>query len=264
MPIGSTPLKSALSGHTVPKRDRIVILLSLAGVTGLAWTLLFRSAALTMEAPPGFEMMRIRPWTPLDLLNTFVMWTIMMVGMMLPSATPTTMIYAAVRTKASREGNSIAPTATFVSGYLTVWTLFSMAATLAQWGLDRGALLSPMMVASSPALGASLLIAAGLYQLTPAKKSCLTHCRSPAQFISEHWRPGVAGAFRMGLEHGVFCVGCCWLIMGLLFVGGVMNLLWVAIIAGFVLLERLVPGQFSVRFLAAGLIAAGIAFLLKQ
>jgi len=150
-----------------------------------------------------------------------------------------------------------------VTGYLAIWTLFSLAATGAQWALDRAALLSPMMVASSPWLGALLLAAAGAYQLTPAKEACLRHCRAPAHFIAAHWRPGVAGAFRMGAIHGVFCLGCCWALMGLLFFGGVMNLLWIAAITLFVLGEKLLPaGRRTARWsgaamiLAAGLLAA--------
>jgi predicted metal-binding membrane protein len=158
----------------------------------------------------------------------------------------------------------VAPTASFVVGYLAVWTLFSLAATGAQWALDRAALLSPMLVASSPWLGALLLAAAGLYQLTPAKDVCLRHCRAPAHFIAAHWRPGVAGALRMGAIHGAFCLGCCWALMGLLFFGGVMNLLWIAAITLFVLGEKLLPaGPRTARWtgaamiLGAGLVAAG-------
>lgn len=139
------------------------------------------------------------------------------------------------------QGTPVAPTFLFVAGYVAMWCLFSVGATAAQWALERAALLSPNMVATSPGLGAVLLGAAGIYQLTPAKDACLRHCRSPAYFLSEHWRPGMAGAFRMGIVHGAWCLGCCWILMALLFVGGVMNLLWVAAIALFVLLEKALP-----------------------
>lgn len=188
-------------------------------------------------------MVRLRAWGSSDFLFIFLMWTIMMVGMMVPTAIPTTLVYSAVARKAAGQGAVVAPTLVFVAGYVTVWTMFSLGATLAQWGLDRAALLSPMMVTTSPAIGASLLIVAGLYQLTPLKRACLSHCRSPAHFISAHWRPSTSGAFRMGIEHGTYCLGCCWLLMGLLFVGGVMNLLWIAVIAVFVLLEKIVPHE---------------------
>lgn len=145
-----------------------------------------------------------------------LMWAVMMVGMMIPSAAPMTLIYATVARKAARQGTLLAPTAVFVLGHLGIWTLFSVGATLAQWALHEAALLSPMMVTNSAGLGAGLLVAAGVYQLTPMKNRCLDHCRSPAHFISQHWRPGTFGAFRMGLEHGLFCLRCCWVLMGLL------------------------------------------------
>jgi predicted metal-binding membrane protein len=184
----------------------------------------------------------------------------MMVGMMVPTAAPMTLVYAAVARKAARQGTPVAPTAAFVAGYVAAWTLYSVAATAAQWGLDRAALLSPMMVTTRPAVGALLLVAAGVYQLTPAKEACLRRCREPARFISEHWRAGAAGAFRMGAIHGAYCLGCCWVLMGLLFVGGVMNLLWVAAIALFVLAEKILPVRGgAARITGFAMIAAGCA-----
>jgi predicted metal-binding membrane protein len=213
--------------------------------------------ARAMEAGP-MAMMGLHPWTPAHFGMMFAMWAIMMAGMMLPSATPTTLVYAAVARKASREGTPVAPVATFVAGYLFMWTLFSLGATVAQWGLERAALLSPMMVSSSPALGGALLVSAGVYQLTPFKDVCLEHCRSPAHFIAGHWQPGIHGALRMGIEHGAYCLGCCWVLMGLLFFGGVMNLLWIATIALFVLLEKVVPyGAGGGRFAGVGMILTG-------
>jgi len=245
----------------VPRHDRIAILLSLAGVTALAWVYLFRTAGGMTDTDP-MNMVRMHAWGSTDFLLVLLMWAIMMVGMMVPTAAPMTMVYAAVARKATKEGSTIAPTATFVAGYIAMWTLFSVAATVAQWGLDRAALLSPMMVTTSPKVGASLLIAAGVYQLTPAKTACLRHCRSPAYFISEHWRPGITGAFRMGSEHGAFCLGCCWLLMALLFVGGVMNLLWIAAIAFFVLFEKVIPHAPVVGQVAGGaMILTGLVLL---
>ena len=198
-------------------------------------------------------VVEMRPWTGGGFVLMFLMWAVMMVGMMVPSATPMALLYAGVVRKAAREGSVLAPTAVFVFGYIAMWTLFSLAATAAQWGFERAALLSPMMVTTSPALGAGLLIAAGLYQLTPAKHACLEHCRAPARFLSEHWKPGTVGAFRMGAHHGAWCLGCCWVLMGLLFFGGVMDLLWIAAITLFVLLEKILP--FGVR---AGRLAGGV------
>ena len=158
---------------------------------------------------------------------------------MLPSVAPTVLIFAAVNRKSATQGNHAAPTSIFVSGYLVLWILFSLLATIVQWGTGpRAALLSPMMVANSASLGAGLLVAAGVYQWLPIKDRCLRQCRSPVDFITTHWRAGVPGAFRMGLSHGVYCLGCCWVLMSLLFVGGVMNLLWIAAITLFVLLEK--------------------------
>jgi len=210
-------------------------------MTSLAWIYLFRLASGMAGSPMPMAAIQVRPWGAADFILIFLMWAIMMVGMMVPSAAPTVMIYAAIARKAARDGTVVAPTMVFVSGYIAMWTLFCVVATLAQWGLDQAALLSPMMVTTSPAIGSGLLIGAGVYQLTPIKLACLKQCRSPANFISEHWRTGIAGAFRMGVEHGAFCVGCCWVLMALLFVGGVMNLLWIAAIATFVFAEKLIP-----------------------
>ncbi len=239
-------------------RDRRAVLVGIGGTTALCWLYLV-GMARDMDA---MAAMGLQPWTAGSFGLMFAMWAIMMVGMMLPSATPTTLVYAAVARKASREGTPVAPVSVFVAGYLLMWMLFSFAATLAQWGLERAALLSPMLVSSSPALDGALLLSAGAYQLTPLKNACLEHCRSPAHFIAERWRPGRAGALRLGIEHGAYCLGCCWVLMGLLFFGGVMNLLWIAAITLFVLLEKLVPhGVGGGRLAGIGMIAAGALVL---
>lgn len=150
------------------------------------------------------------------------------------------------------------PTAVFLLGYLLVWTAFSAAATLAQWGLHAAALLSPAMVSTSPLVGGLLLAGAGVFQLTPLKRACLSHCRSPLHFFMGEWKEGKLGGLAMGLKHGVYCVGCCWALMVLLFVAGVMNLLWVAVITVFVLVERVSPpGELVGRVAGAALIVAG-------
>jgi predicted metal-binding membrane protein len=203
-----------------------------------------------MEAMPGMTdmpgmgmtvLLQVKPWAVADWVMMSTMWIIMMVGMMLPSATPMILIYAAIARKAERDGSPLAPTAIFATGYIVMWSLFSLVATAAQWALDQAALLSPRMVSTSPLLGAGIVIAAGIYQWTPLKDSCLDHCRAPARFISEHWRAGIGGAFRMGAEHGLYCLGCCWVLMGLLFVGGVMSLAWIAGLTLFVFAEKLLP-----------------------
>jgi len=261
------PSSSDSASSLLPHRDRIAILSALIGVSILAWAyVIYLWAKMpAIDAGALVSMMELHPWTLADFVFMFVMWAIMMVGMMLPSAAPMTLLYAGMVRKAERQGTPMAPTAAFVSGYLSMWCLFSVGATLAQWGLHEAALLSPMMMAKSQVLGAALLVVAGVYQLTPWKTVCLDHCRSPAHFIADHWRSGASGAFRLGLHHGVFCLGCCWALMGLLFVGGVMNLLWIAAIAIFVFLEKVLPvSNWSVRvewFAGIGLIVSGLGLL---
>jgi predicted metal-binding membrane protein len=235
---------------------------ALAVVTILAWVYLV-DMALGMESMMASgSMMQIRDWTTSYFIAMLLMWIIMMIGMMVPTAVPMVLVYAAVARKAAQQGTTIAPTFTFVSGYVVMWGLFSVGATLAQWGLDKAALLSPMMVTNSPGLGAALLIAAGLFQMTPMKDTCLRHCRAPAQFISQSWKPGSWGAFRMGLEHGAFCLGCCWILMGLLFFGGVMSLWWIAGITLFVLLEKVLPfGKVGGRLAGGAMTLSGLIML---
>lgn len=231
-------------------RERAVIWAAVAGVTLVAWLYLVLfdggmpdMAAMPMGGMPQTAMpMPAMAWTPSLFAVTFAMWAVMMVGMMLPSAAPMILTYAALHKREAAARDRILPTVLFASGYLLVWTGFSAAATAAQWALDGLALLSPMMSASSALLGGGLFVAAGIYQLTPLKQACLTHCRSPFAFLFNRWRDGSGGALAMGIEHGAFCLGCCWLLMALLFAVGVMNLLWVAALALFVFAEKLVPG----------------------
>jgi predicted metal-binding membrane protein len=185
-----------------------------------------------------------------------------MVGMMLPSAAPMVLIYAQVARKAQRDGSVLPPAAVFVAGYVIAWTLFSAGATLAQWALDRAALLSPMWEANSTRLGAAILVAAGLYQLTPWKNACLAHCQSPVFYFAQHFRPGARGAIGLGFRHGLYCLGCCGVLMGLLFVGGVMNLLWIAGLAIFVLAEKVIPaGPWGARVAGVALLVSGAVLL---
>jgi predicted metal-binding membrane protein len=180
-------------------------------------------------------------WTPGYAVLMLFMWWTMMMAMMLPSATPMILLFATVNRKQREKGAPYVPTGIFAAGYALVWGAFSLLAVGAQWGLERSGLLSSMMASTSVMLGAGLLIAAGIYQLTPLKHACLRHCRSPLFFITHHWRPGDLGALRMGVEHGAFCAGCCWFLMALLFYGGIMNLYWIVGLAVFVLLEKTIP-----------------------
>ena len=180
-------------------------------------------------------------WTVGYVVVIFFMWWVMMFGMMLPSAAPLLLLFARMMRKEKKKGAPYVPTGVFALGYLTMWAAFSAIATGAQWGLEASGLLSGIMVGTSAVLGAGLLIAAGIWQLTPWKNACLRHCRSPIGFLSTHWRPGRTGAFRMGLVHGAFCMGCCWFLMALLFYGGVMNLYWIIGLALYILIEKLLP-----------------------
>jgi predicted metal-binding membrane protein len=181
------------------------------------------------------------PWAAADFALNLAIWWVMMPGMMLPSATPMILTFATVNRRKQERGQPYVPTMVFTSGYLIAWGLFGVFATLADWALERAALISPMTGRLTPMLGAVVVITAGIYQLTPLKSVCLRHCRSPFDFVLNHWRDGASGALRMGLEHGLYCLGCCWFLMALMFAAGIMSLLWMAIIAVFVLLEKLLP-----------------------
>ncbi len=194
----------------------------------------------------------------------FIVWWVMMIAMMLPSATPMVLLFAAVNRKQKQEGNPYVATAHFASAYLVVWAGFSVVAVALQWGLEALALLSPMLISASVVFGGGLLLGAGIYQLTPIKQACLKHCRSPLQFMMTRWRSGGDGAFRMGVEHGAYCVGCCWFLMGLLFFGGVMNLYWIIGLAVLVLMEKTIPaGHWFSYGVGVLLILFGIVVLVE-
>jgi predicted metal-binding membrane protein len=231
----------------VLKRERGIIIAGLISITALAWLYIVMLAA--DMAPMGDmgamsnqmsmpQMQAGRNTT--ELFLNFIMWAVMMVAMMIPSAAPMILAFSTINRKQASQ-NSIGTTTLFLVGYVLVWTSFSALATLAQWGLHSAALLSPMMTSNSPLLGGILLVSAGIFQFTPYKHACLGHCRTPIGFLLTEWREGNRGALVMGIRHGVFCVGCCWLIMTLLFVAGVMNLLWIAVLAVYILLEKIVP-----------------------
>jgi predicted metal-binding membrane protein len=254
---------------SLPARDRILIRCCVLAVAALAWAYLLyldRQMSHAMQdgaMPGGMDMldMAVRPWTAADILFSFVMWTVMMVGMMAGSALPVLLLFAGAQARRQGQGTTTAVLA-FGLGYAIAWTGFSAFATLAQWALHDAALLSPAMAASSAKLGGAILCVAGLYQLTPLKQVCLQHCRSPLGFLMTHWRDGSLGALQMGMRHGIYCLGCCWALMGLLFVVGVMNLIWVAALALFVLLEKVGPaGVVVARAAGIVMIASGVFLL---
>jgi predicted metal-binding membrane protein len=232
-----SPIVSALL-----KRDRAIVALGLAGVATLAWIYLAYMEWGMRHMDVGMNMIimpAMQHWTAWDLALVFLMWVVMMVAMMIPAASPVILLFAEINRRRDGHQATFVSTGQFLLGYLTAWTGFSALATLAQWALLTAALVSPMMQSTSKVLGGGLLLGAGLFQFSPLKYACLRQCRSPMGFLATEWRDGPRAAFRMGLKHGGYCLGCCWALMVLLFVFGVMNLLWVACISGFVLLEKI-------------------------
>ncbi|MDP2662780.1 MAG: DUF2182 domain-containing protein [Dehalococcoidia bacterium] len=225
-------------------RDKYIVLSGLAGISVLAWLYILSLGWSTVGAGMGAGMgAQEQAWDGMDFALAFVMWAVMMVALMVPSSTPMILMFARVNRERRKRQATFVPTGIFVLSYIVVWSGFSVLAALAQWQLHAASLLSPAAMVTSPVLGGMLLIAAGVFQWTPLKQACLTHCRSPLSHLMTGWREGRLGAFVMGLRHGGYCVGCCWLLMALLFVAGVMNLLWTATIGAFVLIEKVTPGD---------------------
>lgn len=249
---GPPPLLELMLGLRLP------IVATLVAVTVLCWLYLFAEAA-DMRAM-GDMTMAMPPKGAGDLVLLLVMWWIMMVGMMLPSEAPMILTFATVNARRRARAQPWVPTALFAAGYVLAWGGFSIAATLAQWALESVALVSPMaMSVTSTRLGGALFLVAGVYQLTPLKHACLVACRSPFDFVVNRWQDGALGASRMGFEHGLSCLGCCWVLMALLFVFGAMNLLWVAVLAVVVLVEKLLPfGEWTARMGGVLLIGWGL------
>jgi predicted metal-binding membrane protein len=258
MPNSSTRCAEAEESNS--RIDRWCLTGALAALLAASWAyLLYEDWAMRHMDSVAMAMPGAGAWSAADFALVFAMWAIMMVAMMLPSALPMVLIYR--RLAAARSSHPLRLTAIFVAAYLTVWTAFSALATLAQWGLHTLALVTPSAILTSPWLAAALLIAAGAYQWTAAKRACLTGCAAPLQFLQTHWRDGAGGAWRMGMVHGAYCVGCCGLLMALLFVYGVMNLVWIGALAAYVLAEKLLP---TVSWLprATGVVLIGWAVVL--
>lgn len=267
------------------KRDRAITLAGLAVLCAISWLYIVQGAGLGMSASQMTRLALFPHRNPQSMmpgmacamclapsqtwgLSTWVlmigMWWVMMIAMMTASAAPTIVLYARVHRHAvaqERDQDKLAPTGAFAWGYLLVWLGFSAAATSLHWGLQRAGLVSSMMMESqSRWLSAVILIAAGVYQLSPFKNMCLTHCRMPSEFLARHWRPHTLGAVRLGALHGAYCMGCCWVLMALLFVVGVMNLIWIGVLAIVVLMEKAMPrGLWFGRVAGAALIVWGLA-----
>ncbi len=284
--MSDTSLEAAL------RRDRVVVVVALLFTAALAWAYVLYLAAqmgaatdvgpnmaddmsgMDMSAMDmsGMDMSaavvpEFRLWAAPDFAFIFVMWTVMMVAMMTPSVAPMVLLYAVVGRKARTDGKPFAPSGWFFAGYLIVWVGFSVLATGAQWLLSSGSLLTPMMATTSSIIGGLVLIVTGIYQWTPLKDVCLRQCQSPIAFLSSHggFRPDPAGALSLGIKHGTYCLGCCWALMALLFVGGVMNIAWIGGIAILILLEKTLPHRRWVSRISGVVIGfVGIWWLLTE
>ena len=258
------------------RRDRIIISLALILLTALAWSyLLWLLADMKMggmdmsgfrmiPSSMGLMMPAHTPWLAMEFAFVFAMWTVMMVGMMTPSAAPMILMYDRLGRQTEAQGTPLVATVWFGAGYFLVWAAFSLLATLVHWALDRSALLDPAMAGTSSVLAALLFVAAGCYQWTRLKNIWLDQCRMPFAFLIRHggFRHDAAGSVMLGLRHGAYCVGCCWALMTLLFVGGVMNLPWILLLALLVLLEKVTSFGRQIAHLAGVVFVAGGAWLL--
>lgn len=267
--VAKTHILPPAPGGVIPallRRDRVLVIGGVVALSAVCWAYTL-DMAFDMSAMP-----RMDSFSPAYLGWAFVMWTVMMVAMMLPSALPMTMAYARYsRMGNGRTGNGGAgqglgaalAIGSFVGGYLLMWAAFSLAATMAQALLIQGTVLSPMMMTIMPkGVAGAVLIVAGIYQLTPAKEACLRQCRTTFGFMATEWREGARGALIMGLRHGMYCVGCCWALMAVLFVTGVMNILWVALLTLFVIVEKAAPlGGWAARAGGVAMIGAGLAMI---
>jgi predicted metal-binding membrane protein len=246
------------------RRDRAIVIAGIVVLTAISWVYLIRLPTMPgemgMDAGMAMQMANPNPaaWTMRDFVFMFWMWAVMMLAMMLPSATPMILLVTRVNRQRRQQRRPFTPTATFTAGYVLVWTGFSALATTVNWGLHQAGIMTSMMGATGALVGGALLIGAGLFQFTPLKHACLDHCRSPMSWLMSSWKDGWAGAVGMGMRHGLYCLGCCWMLMALLFALGVMNLPWIAVLAGFVLLEKVIPvGAAVSRLSGLALIAWG-------
>ena len=275
--MGLTTERGVVLGKAL-RNDRFVAAAGLLGVAVLAWFYLWieagRMGAVSDSMGSMGEMhgsteamdgtgIAAEPWRVGSLALTFLMWSVMMVAMMLPSAMPAMVLYGSIVRKNRDAGSVLPSTWIFATGYLSIWTGFGLAAAILQAALDSSGLLTPMMSSASPLLTGGFLVLAGVYQWLPFKDASLQKCREPMTFFLMRWRAGAAGAFRMGAEHGLYCVGCCWALMLLLFTAGVMNLLWVALIAAYILGEKLFPkGRLIGRLAGAAICTVGVGTII--
>jgi predicted metal-binding membrane protein len=259
--------------ETALRHERVILAAALAAVSAFAWAYLLwlyfhmgmtgshGMSGMDMSDMPDMLAAGVRPWHAVDFALTFAMWLVMMVAMMTPSAAPMILIYANVGRQAATQGKRFAAAGWFFAGYLFTWLVFAIVATAAQFALAQAALLDANTAISSRTLNGAVLIAAGLYEWTALKNACLAQCQSPLVFIQQHggFRRDAAGALLLGSRHGLYCVGCCWILMTLLFVGGVMNVLWIVALSAFVLVEKLLPrGRLFPRIAGLAFVAGGV------
>jgi predicted metal-binding membrane protein len=274
-PLPREPEIGSSATEELLRRDRWIVVGGLLLICVLSWAWLLAgsgtgmsmAAMMTWQSPLPTTAGSGESWSAAYWLLMLLMWWIMMIAMMVPSAAPMILLYARVYRHGQKSGaelSPVVPTAAFAAGYLLAWLLFSAFATGLHFALEQSGLVHRMtMWSTTAALSGAFLVAAGLYQFSPWKNRCLHECRSPASFLSTHWRKSRAGAVRLGVDHGLYCVGCCWSLMLLLFVGGVMNLVWIAGLAALVLLEKLHRfGHWAGRGAGAAMLAAGIYLLL--
>src|SRR6516225_6618101 len=262
--------------EAILRRDRLLVAGALGLIAALAWGyVLWLAADMDMGGmdmpefrmiPAGLGLMAPveSPWGAIEFAFVFVMWAVMMIGMMAPSVAPMILMYARVGRHGNAKGKPFVATGWFAAGYFLTWIGFSLAATLVQWMIERAALLDSRMASASNVLGGIVLIAAGVYQWSPLKDVCLAQCQNPIGFLMRYggFRGDLPDCLLMGLRHGAYCIGCCWALMALLFVGGVMNVLWIALLAMLVLLEKLAPfGRWIARAAGAVCVGAGAAML---
>jgi predicted metal-binding membrane protein len=261
---------SALPLESFLKRDRALIIAALVTATLISWAYMVHEARAMLHTGVckcmGLAMAGpdTRAWSAPQLLALFLMWAEMMIAMMLPSAAPMILTFASVNRSRREQQRAFVPVSAFVAGYLIAWSAFSVLATLLQWALHSASMLSPMMAMTNSRVAGALLIVAGVFQFTPWKTACLTRCANPLTLLLTSWREGTPGAIQMGLHHGLFCLGCCWALMLLLFVLGVMNVTWIAALTIYVLVEKLLGRNVWFGRVAGGALCAwGIVLFVR-
>ena len=245
--------------ESIVKKDRVIVISGVVAVAAIAWgyMLYVSQSNSDMDMSMGMTVGNVRSWSGVDFSLMFVMWAVMMVAMMVPSAAPMILLFATVNRRRREQSGPFVSTGVFLSGYLVGWAGCALVATLGTWGLHQASLLTSMMGGTSSGyLGGALLLTAGIFQWSQLKYVCLTHCRSPLSFLMSDWTDGTGGAFKMGLQHGRYCLGCCWILMALLFVLGVMNLVWIAALAAFVLAEKVIPAGKTISKITGGFLVA--------